>query len=145
VVALDGVQDPGNVGALVRSADAFGAAALVALPGTTDFWNGKTVRSAAGSCFRVPLVHSTVAELREWAERLEVGVWGTGAGGLDVARLERPARLLLLLGNEGAGLGAEADALASELVAVPIRGGAESLNVAMAGTVLMYLLTRATR
>ena len=141
VVALDGVQDPGNVGTLVRGADAFGVAALVALPGTADFWSGKTIRSAAGSCFRVPLVQSTIPELREWAERMEVVVWGSGAGGTDVVGMVRPERLLLLLGNEGAGLGAEAGALARARVAVPIRGGAESLNVAMAGTVLMYLLT----
>jgi TrmH family RNA methyltransferase len=63
LAVLDGVQDPGNVGTLVRSADAFGVAAVIALPGTVDFWNGKTVRAAAGACFRVPLVHCTLPEL----------------------------------------------------------------------------------
>jgi TrmH family RNA methyltransferase len=143
VTVLDGVQDPGNVGTLVRGADAFGAAAVVALPGTVDFWNGKTVRSAAGGCFRVPLVRCTVPELEQWAGALGVTIWGTAAGGVDVASLPRPSRLALVLGNEGAGLGQEASTAVSEHIAIPIREGAESLNVAMAGTVLMYLLTRA--
>lgn len=142
LAVLDGVQDPGNLGTLVRSADAFGATAVVALPGTADFWNGKTVRSAAGACFRVPLVQSTVPELGIWAEQLGVVVWGAAAGGVDVASLRRPERLALVVGNEGAGLGAAAGALVSERVGIPIRGAAESLNVAMAGTVLMYLFTR---
>jgi len=145
VIALDGVQDPGNLGTLIRGADAFGVAAVIALPGTVDFWSGKAIRSTAGACFRVPLVHATAPELQAWAGRLGVAVWGTGVGGKDVARTDRPPKLLLLLGNEGAGLGAAAGALARELVTIPIRAAAESLNVAMAGTVLMYLLTRPTR
>lgn len=145
VIVLDGVQDPGNLGTLVRCADAFGVAAVVALPGTVDFWNGKTVRSGAGACFRVPLVRCTLPDLAAWAGGLGVTLWGAVAGGRDVATLVRPARLAIVLGNEGAGLDAGTEALVSVRVGIPIRGAAESLNVAMAGTVLMYLLTRATR
>lgn len=144
VVVLDGVQDPGNLGTLVRGADAFGMQAVVALPGTTDFWNGKTIRSAAGACFRVPLVRSTVSELAGWATALDVTVWGAAVGGADVAALRVPSRLAIMLGNEGAGIGPEVGSLVSKQVGIPIPGAAESLNVAMAGTVLMYLLTRAT-
>lgn len=145
VAILDGVQDPGNLGTLIRGADAFGVAAVAALPGTVDFWNGKTVRSAAGACFRVPLVSCTAGELSEWAAAAGVTLWGAEVGGTDVARLPRPARLGMVLGNEGAGLSAAAGALVSERVGIPIRGAAESLNVAMAGTILMYLLSGATR
>ena len=145
VAVLDAVQDPGNLGTLVRGADAFGVAAVVALPGTVDFWNGKTVRSAAGACFRVSLVRCTVPELARWAADLDVTLWGTAAGGVDVGSVPRPARLALVLGNEGAGLGSEVGALVSERVGIPMRGTAESLNVAMAGTLLMYLLTSTAR
>lgn len=141
LLALDAVQDPGNFGTLVRGADAFGAAAVIVLPGTVDPWNGKAVRSAAGSSFRVPLVHATLPELGAWAGAHGVVLWGADAAGRDVASLDRPERVALVLGNEGAGLTPEARAVLAERVSIPIRGAAESLNVAMAGTVLMYLLT----
>jgi TrmH family RNA methyltransferase len=143
VVALDGVQDPGNFGTLARSADAFGVRALVGLPGTVDFWNGKAVRAAAGAAFRLPLVGATVPEFAAWSAAAGVEVWGTAVGGEDVASVPRPERLALLLGNEGAGLGQAAARLAGRRVGIPIRGTAESLNVAMAGTIFMYLLTKA--
>ena len=69
-------------------------------------------------------------------------MWGAAASGVDVASLERPPRLALVLGNEGAGLGSAAGGVLAQRIGIPIRGQAESLNVAMAGTVLMYLLTR---
>ena len=141
VLVLDAVQDPGNFGTLVRGADAFGAAAVVTLPGTVDPWNGKAVRSAAGSCFRVPVIAGSLSDLRAWAQALGVPLWGADAGGEDVAGVPSPARVALVLGNEGAGLTAATRAVLDRTVSIPIRGTAESLNVAMAGTVLMYLLT----
>lgn len=143
VLVLDAVQDPGNFGTLVRGADAFGAAAVVALPGTVDPWNAKAVRAAAGASFRVPLVQASVEALGDWCAAADVVLWGAETAGRDVASLGRPERLALALGNEGAGLTPAVGALLAERVAIPIRGAAESLNVAMAGTVLMYLLTAA--
>jgi tRNA G18 (ribose-2'-O)-methylase SpoU len=74
---------------------------------------------------------------------LGVTLWGAAAGGVDVGSITRPPRLALVLGNEGAGLGDAASSAVRARIGIPIRGPAESLNVAMAGTVLMYQLTRA--
>lgn len=141
ILVLDAVQDPGNFGTLVRGADAFGAALVLALPGTVDPWNGKSVRAAAGSSFRVPVVQAGLDEFVAWCTPRGVALWGAEAAGRDVASLAAPARVALVLGNEGAGLSPAVRAALSERVAIPIRGAAESLNVAMAGTILMYLLT----
>jgi RNA methyltransferase, TrmH family len=142
VVLLDAVQDPGNFGTIVRSADAFGAGVVVALPGTVDPWNPKAVRSAAGSSLRVPIVEAdadaAVAHLRGAGFR----ILGAAADGRPAEALEPAARTALVLGNEGAGLGAATRAMIDEVVAVPIRGAAESLNVGVAAGILLYLLSR---
>jgi RNA methyltransferase, TrmH family len=142
VVLLDAVQDPGNFGAIVRSADAFGAALICALPGTVDPWNPKAVRSAAGSSLRVPVVETdmetAVAYLRDAGFR----VVGADADGASVDALPPAPRTALVLGNEGAGLGETARRFIDGMVAVPIRGAAESLNVGVAAGILLYLLSR---
>jgi RNA methyltransferase, TrmH family len=142
VVLLDAVQDPGNFGTIVRSADAFGAGLVVALPGTVDPWNPKAVRSAAGSSLRVPIVEAdadaAVAHLRAAGFR----ILGAAADGQPVETLRSADRIALVLGNEGAGLGAPVRAMLDEAVAVPIRGAAESLNVGVAAGILLYLLSR---
>ncbi len=142
VVALDGVQDPGNFGTVVLAADAFGALCVAALPGTVDPWNPKAVRAAAGSSFHVPLVQSGVGALVAWLRHHRFAIHGADAAGTPVEELEAPARVALVLGNEGAGIGAEVRAALDALLAIPIRGGAESLNVGVAAGILLYLLTR---
>ncbi|HSJ13576.1 MAG TPA: RNA methyltransferase [Longimicrobiales bacterium] len=141
VLALDGVQDPGNFGTLVRSAEAFGAVAVIALPGTVDAWNPKAVRAAAGASFRVPIARHSAAQLAEWARREEFAIWGAAADGESIAGLVAPRRTVLVIGNEGAGLSAAVAPHLRRRVAIPIRGRAESLNAAMAGAVLLYLLS----
>lgn len=139
---LDGVQDPGNVGTLARSAAAFGCDVLVCLPGTVDPWNAKAVRSSAGSFFRLPVVRPRPEAVWEWLDRYGFACWGADAGGEPVGALERPGRVALAVGNEGAGLRGEVRSRCERLVAVPMRPGAESLNVAVAAGILMYAMTR---
>lgn len=141
-VLLDGVQDPGNFGTIVRSADAFGAAFVVALPGTVDPWNAKAVRAAAGSSLRVPIVETSLDEVLEYLAARRFRIFGADAAGTSIDVLQPPARAALVLGNEGAGLGAAVRAACDEMVAVPIRGAAESLNVGVAAGILLYRLTR---
>jgi TrmH family RNA methyltransferase len=141
VLALDAIQDPGNFGTLVRSAEAFGVAAVVVLPGSVDPWNPKAVRASAGTCFRIPIVPLAVARLAEWAAAEKLVIWGAAAQGESIAGLTPPPRVVLVIGNEGAGLSRELDPHLARTVAIPIRGRAESLNAAMAGTVLLYLLS----
>jgi TrmH family RNA methyltransferase len=144
-VVLDGIQDPGNFGTIVRSADAFGALLVAALPGTVDPWNPKSVRAGAGSSFHLPVLQLDLAPLLAWLRAHEFPVYGADAGGTsveDVAPVARGRGAALVLGNEGAGLGADVRVAVDRLVAVPIRGAAESLNVGIAAGVLLYLLTR---
>jgi RNA methyltransferase, TrmH family len=139
---LDGVQDPGNIGTLARAAVAFGCDLLACLPGTVDPWNPKAVRASAGALFRVPVIEVAPADLWEWLERHGFAVLGADAAGEPVAALPRSQRTALVVGNEGAGLGDEVRARCQRLVAVPMRAGTESLNVAVATGILLYELTR---
>ncbi len=140
VVVLDAVQDPGNAGTIVRTAAALGASAAVALPGTVDLWNPKVVRSAMGASFRFPTLSGTWAELDAFRRRHEMPLWGADAGGAPLDASRTPARLALAVGNEGAGLSQDARQRADLLVALPIEGGVESLNVAVATGILLYQL-----
>ena len=140
LVVLDAVQDPGNVGTILRTAAALGAAAVVAMPGTVDLWNAKVVRSAMGAIFQRPAFMSTWAELDTFRSRHSVVLWGADAEGTPLERLQPPERLGLLVGNEGAGLSTEGRARAEQTVSLPISSAVESLNVAVATGIFLYQL-----
>jgi TrmH family RNA methyltransferase len=139
ILALDAVQDPGNVGTMVRSAAALGCTATVALSGTVDLWNAKVVRSAMGTHFTHMVATTTWAALDDWRSAHGVALWGADAHGEALPALASavPSRLALVVGNEGAGLTPEARARVERLVAVPVNG-VESLNVAVAAGILLY-------
>lgn len=140
VLLLDAVQDPGNFGTMVRTAEALGAAGLVALTGTVDPWNPKSIRSAAGSSFRLPIVSASWTEAATWLRGRGYSLLVAEAGGPPV----RPGggRVGLVVGNEGAGVAPEIRAGVDGTVGIPLRGRAESLNVAAAAAILLYELTR---
>jgi len=141
VLVLDGVQDPGNFGTLVRSAEALGAVGVVALPGTVDPWNPKSVRAAAGSSFRLPILQMSWAEAAAALRGRGFRLYGATPEGRPLPGSPvRPAALVV--GNEGAGLSPEVQAGVDELIGIPLRGRAESLNVAAAAAILLYELTR---
>jgi RNA methyltransferase, TrmH family len=142
VVVLDAVQDPGNFGTIVRSADAFGAVCVYALPGTVDPWNPKAVRSAAGSSLRVPIMISEVDPLIGFLRDAGFTILGADTAGAVVDDVRPAARTALVLGNEGAGIGPALRPHLDDTVAVPIRGAAESLNVGVAAGILLYMLSR---
>lgn len=142
VLVLDGVQDPGNLGTLARSAAAFGCHGLVCLSGTVDPWNPKAVRASAGALFRIPVVGSGGGELDEWLGRHGYLMVGADASGPAVGDQSLPQRVALVVGNEGAGLSVAMRERCARVVSVPMRGGTESLNVAVAGGILLYELTR---
>ena len=100
-LVLDGIQDPGNLGTLVRTARAFGLTAVIALDGTVDPWNARVVRASAGCVFRVPVVRAPWSEVRAWAAGAQVIV--ADAAGQDVATLSVTPPWMLVVGNEGAG------------------------------------------
>lgn len=140
LLVLDAIQDPGNVGVLIRTAAALGATAVVALPGTVDVWNAKVVRSAAGTHFRFPAVEATVAELHDYLNRHGVALWGTDASGSPIDSLRAPERLAIAVGNEGAGLSGALRERCSTVVSLPMAPDVESYNVAVAAGITLYAL-----
>lgn len=140
LLVLDGIQDPGNVGTLLRTATALGAAATLVLPGTVDPWNAKVVRSAVGIMFRHPTISCTEEQGLAFLRGNGVVLWGAALEGRPVGDLVPPARLALAVGNEGAGLKPAMRDACEGLVALPMAPGVESLNVAVAAGIALYAL-----
>jgi TrmH family RNA methyltransferase len=138
---IDGVQDPGNLGAIVRSAAGLGAAAVLLSPGCADPFAPAAVRGAAGSVFRQPLEREVSAASAVERMRAAGGdVWATGDSGRPLTNWRPSEPLLLLIGAEGGGLSPEAAELADGMVTIPLAREIESLNVAVATGVLLQHL-----
>jgi TrmH family RNA methyltransferase len=141
LLVLDGVQDPGNVGTLLRGARAFGATGVLALDGTADPWNSKAVRAAAGAFAHLPVVRTPWPEANEWLRARAVPLLAADAQGEDVRAYASGPSWALAVGNEGAGTRAEILESAQGVVAVPMAPGVDSLNAGVAGSVLLYALS----
>ncbi len=140
-----GLQDPGNLGTLVRSAEAFGAAGILTTPGTVSAWNQKALRASVGSVFRVPVVGVTASEiggLKERGMRLIAAVGEDDAGVVVAQEMDFTSSCAVMIGNEGAGLGAEWMEMCDARVTIPCPGPVESLNAAVAGSLLLYEASR---
>ena len=148
LLVIDGVQDPGNVGTLIRTAHALGAAATIVLRGTADVWGPKTLRAAMGATFRHPILSYDDAMFITFARRHDVTLWATAADGEPLARVlgkgdgAKRGVIAVIVGNEGAGIRPHLNAIAARRVAIPLAQGAESLNVAVAAGILLYEVTR---
>lgn len=144
ILVLDAVQDPGNVGTLLRSAVAFGFDGAICLDGTADPWSAKVVRASAGAVFRLFITGSAIHAALDWLREHPVRLLVASSDGISLARLrpegDRP--LALVLGNEGAGVRPELRAAADAMVAVAMHEAVESLNVGVAGSILMHELSR---
>ena len=140
ILVLDALQDPGNVGTLIRSAVAFGFNGIIALDGTTDPWGSKVVRASAGALFRASIALASA----EAAGRalLEAGrtVLVAAVEGNDLS--QRPRDVVLVVGNEGTGVRAGVRQMADATISVPLEGPVESLNAGIAGSILMHQLTQ---
>jgi TrmH family RNA methyltransferase len=143
ILVLSGIQDPGNLGTMLRSAEAFGASGVLLGEGTVSQFNSKAVRASAGSVFRVPALaikaEETIARLHEAGLRL-VGTSSHSGTPADETNLAGP--LAFFIGNEGSGLPRDLISQMDETVAVPHRGPVESLNAAVAASVLLYEAAR---
>lgn len=140
IVILDGIQDPGNAGTIVRTAAALGASGVVALPGTVDLWNPKVLRGAMGAHFRYPVVHATQEELFDFLGAGSIPLWGAAADGESIGTRQAPAAVAIALGNEGAGLTPAVRERCELLVSIPIEPAVESLNVAVAAGIILHEL-----
>ena len=143
VVVLAGLQDPGNLGTIIRSAEAFGADGVICLEGTVSSWNSKAVRASAGSVFRVPVLNASegdaMARLRDAGVRI-LATAAQGAQPADLVDLAEP--VALLIGNEGNGVPVDLAAKADGVITIPCPGPVESLNAAVATSVLLYEAAR---
>ena len=137
LTVLDAVQDPGNVGTLIRAAEALGAGGVACLPGTADPWGPKTVRAAAGSSFRWPVFETTVPDLADWCRERGATLLACSATGEPAGRDRASGGVALVLGNEGAGVSSAVLDVADGVVGIPLLAGMDSLNVAIAGAILM--------
>ena len=139
VLVVESVQDPGNLGTLLRSAEAFGVKQVFVTPDTVNRWNPKAVRASAGSVFRVPVARAPLTAIKEFLNsfgyKLYAGV-AQGAQTIAVMDASLMAPCALLIGNEGRGLSAAALDLADRQISIPC--AVESLNAAIAGSTLMY-------
>jgi TrmH family RNA methyltransferase len=149
IVVLAGVQDPGNVGTILRSAEAFGATGAVAARGTADPWSPKALRASAGSALRLPVLRGMaipvlLAQLK--IEKVKIlAATGRAENNFDSPGWAVDDRLALFIGSEGRGLPAEVEHAADATISIPVSEAVESLNAAVAASVLLYEISRRRR
>ena len=142
-VVLDGVQDPGNVGTILRTADAFHADGMFLVNACADLYNPKTVRATMGAVFRCPVWSCTVEELHALLEKSGLPLYGAALRSDTVdARSVDYTRCAVAIGSEGKGLSAEMLAVCDRTVLIPMSDHCESLNAAAAATVLLWEAAR---
>lgn len=141
VAIVHQLQDPGNLGTIVRAADAAGASAVIVTGGTVDPWSPKAVRAMMGSNFHLPVARVELAAFKSAYPELPIYALTLRDAGSFYAHSYRGGAAFLI-GNEGAGLDEAAEALADYRVKIPIPGKAESLNAAMAATICLYEAVR---
>ena len=140
LLLLDGIQDPGNAGTIVRTAAALGATAIIALPGNVDLWNPKVIRSSMGAQFRHPVLHAGLEETFGFLDRRKIELWVADAGGEALTAIGAPSRLAIALGNEGSGVTTVVRSKSTKSVALRIAPTVESLNVAVAAGIILHEL-----
>ena len=143
-IALDRVRDPGNLGTIVRTADAVGASGVILVGDCTDPFSMETVRATMGSMFALPLVKATPAEFLAWKKTTDTRLVATHlAGAVDYRTIDyRSKPVVLLMGNEQSGLPDELAKAADALARIPQTGTADSLNLAVATGVMLFEVRR---
>lgn len=142
-VLVDGVQDPGNLGTIIRSADASGALGVILLKGTVDAFNEKALRATMGSIFHLPVVE--FKDLHELKNLMTSGfklIVSSLEGENNFYEESLQGKIIIAVGNEGSGVSKEIHELADKRVKIPMPGKAESLNVAIAGSIMMFEYVR---
>lgn len=148
-IVLAEIQDPGNVGTILRSAEAFGATGVISTRGTADPWSPKALRASAGAALRLPVLRGMAIPVLLAQLRIAgVKIYATSAAHADAgahfdsteAGLSEPAAIFI--GNEGAGLPGEVKRAADATLTIPIRANVESLNAAVAASIVLYEASR---
>jgi TrmH family RNA methyltransferase len=139
-IALDRVRDPGNLGTVIRTADAAGASGVILVGDSTDPFSLETVRATMGSVFATPVTKCTVDEFLQWKKSAGVSVVATHlAGSVDYRTVDYKKKpVVLLMGNEQSGLPDELANKADQIARIPQQGRADSLNLAIASALMIY-------
>ena len=139
VLLIDAVQDPGNLGTMIRTADAAGFDGIVLGEGTVDLFNDKVVRATQGSLFHLPIYDAKLTDEIVALKKAGFTIWATALEDAEIySDVSVANKMAIIMGNEGAGVNRELIALADTIVTIPIYGKAESLNVSIASAILMY-------
>ncbi len=143
LLLLDQVQDPGNVGTMIRTAEAAGFAGVILGEGTADLYNDKTIRATQGALFQLPILTASLPALLPKLHQLGYCSWVTTLEAASFySELTPPSKVAIVMGNEGNGVDPQLQAMASQRVKIPMLGEAESLNVAIAAAILTYQFVR---
>jgi TrmH family RNA methyltransferase len=134
VLALDEIQDPGNLGTIIRTADWFGVDQIVCSKGTVDLFNPKVVQSTMGSIFRIPILY---VDLVNYLKQTDLNIYGAMLEGENIYDLNLKKEAVIVIGNEGNGISKEVQAVVQESVHIPSFGKAESLNASVASAILL--------
>ena len=138
-VGLDSVQDPGNLGSILRTLDAIGGKGLILLDQTTDAYHPTAVRASMGAIFTQKLIRIQKDELIHWKKTNEVLFFGTNCNnGIDYQKVKYPERMILLMGSEQKGLDPQLAESCDDLIHIPMRGNVDSLNLANAASIILY-------
>lgn len=136
-LVLDGIQDPGNLGTIIRLADWFGIEQIICSEDTVDFYNPKVIQATMGSFTRVNMVYTHLTEYLSGTENVNIG---TDMEGENIYTFEKPKKMNLILGNEGNGMRVETEKLLQKCITIPRFGksqSTESLNVSMAAGIIL--------
>lgn len=139
---LDAVQDPGNVGTMIRTADAAGFQGVILGKGTVDLYNSKTLRSAQGSHFHIEVYEGDLSEFISRLKDQDVKIYGTALNedAESYKNINEDKTFALMVGNEGSGISNDMMALVDQNIYIPMKGQSESLNVAIAASIIMFHL-----
>lgn len=143
LVICDEIQDPGNLGTIIRASDAAGADAVIILPGTCDVFMQKTIRATAGSIFNIPIVYTEMAAFLDYLNLKNIILYAADVHAqMSIYEYDLKKPVAIIFGNEAHGVSKEALKMARGLIKIPIVGKAESLNVAMAASICVYEVVR---
>lgn len=138
ILLLDGINDPGNIGTMIRSAEAFGFRDIILAPGTVDPFNEKSLRASMGSVFRLNIVHKTYEEIGIFKPSYKI--LAADMDGIDVRNYKKDFKIILTIGNEAGGLSEDIRNLTDDFIKIPMEGEIESLNAAIAASIIMNRL-----
>ena len=143
LIVLSGIQDPGNLGTILRSAEAFGATGAICLTGTVSRWNPKAMRASAGSVFRLPTLTASESKCFERLKATSIRTLATSSHEAEpVGNQDLTGPVALVIGSEGSGLSPELAAQCDARITIPCPGPVESLNAAVAASILLYEASR---